>query len=243
MNSLNENHWQARSELLLGKEKLQKLEEAHVLVIGLGGVGASATEYLARAGIGQLSIADSDHVSLTNINRQLLALHSTIGQDKTMVLKNRLLDINPALKINTINSYLKDEALNELVAKPYDFIVDAIDTLSPKVFLIYNALKNNNQLVSAMGAGAKMDPSKIQIADISETHTCHLALQLRKRLSKLGVKTGFKAVFSSEKIIKEAMVYTDGERNKKTNVGSISYMPALFGGYCASVVITSLTDK
>lgn len=243
MNLLHENHWQSRTELLIGKEKLLKLQKAHVLVVGLGGVGAMAAEQLARAGIGELTIADSDRLCLTNINRQLLALHSTIKKNKTEVLAERLKDINPEIKLHIVNSYLKDDSLKELVSKSYDFVVDAIDTLSPKIYLIFHALRNNQRLVSSMGAGAKLDPTKIHISDFSETHSCHLAFHLRKRLKKLEITTGFKVVFSSEKIIKEALVHVEDERNKKTNVGTISYMPAIFGCYCASVVINDLIEK
>ncbi len=243
MSSQFENHWQSRTKLLLGEEKLNRLNQAHVLVIGLGGVGATATEQLVRAGIGELTIADSDQVSLSNINRQLPALHSTIGMNKTEVIANRLKDINPDLRLNIVNTYLKDEILTDLVSKPYDYIVDAIDTLSPKVFLLFHAMNNKQRLVSAMGAGAKLDPTKIHIADIADTHTCNLAIHVRKRLRKLNITSGFKAVYSSEKVIKEALIYVENEQNKKTNVGTISYMPAIFGNFCASVVVNDLIKE
>ncbi|MFC2114039.1 ThiF family adenylyltransferase [Bacteroidota bacterium] len=240
MNKLHENHWQSRTELLIGEKNIKQLNKSHVLVAGLGGVGAMAAEQLVRAGIGELTIADSDVVSLSNINRQLPAMHSTLGKNKAEIMAERLTDINPELIVHVVTDYLKDEQLIHLVSQPYDYVLDAIDTLSPKLYLIVKSLENRQRIVSSMGAGAKLDPTKIQVADISGTHTCQLASQLRKRLSKHNIKSGFKAVFSSEERIKESMVHTDEVMNKKTNVGTISYMPAVFGCICASVVIRDL---
>lgn len=235
-----QHNWQERTELLLGTEKLEKLNKSHVLVCGLGGVGAYAAEQLARAGIGELTLVDSDTIQASNINRQLPALHTTIGQPKVTILSERFKDINPDLKIYQIKEYLAGDNIEELAALPFDYVIDAIDTLSPKVLFIYTCLKNKQKLVSSMGAGGKLDPSQIFVAPIENTHTCKLAFQVRKRLHKLGVRDGFKAVFSTEALNKQATKSSEGLRNKLTTVGTISYLPAIFGCYCASVVIQDL---
>ncbi|MCI7140590.1 tRNA threonylcarbamoyladenosine dehydratase [Alistipes sp.] len=236
-------NWLERTLLLLGEEKLGRIRRAHVLVVGLGGVGAYAAEMIARAGVGRMTLADADVVNETNINRQLVALHSTVGRQKAEVLAERLRDINPAIELTVINRYIKDEETYTLLdAAPYDYVVDAIDTLSPKLALIAAALERRLPLVSSMGAGAKMDPTKLEIADISRTHHCPLAHMLRKRLHKLGIRSGFRAVFSPEPIREGAMILCE-EQNKKSNVGTISYIPPLFGIGCASVVIRGLIGE
>ena len=233
--------WLERSELLFGKIVLDELKRANVLVVGIGGVGAYAAEMLARSGVGKITIADSDTVSVTNINRQLIALHSTIGQLKTEVLAKRLMDINPKLSLRVVPEYIKDEKTDEILdSEKYDYVVDAIDTLSPKLALIKGCLDRKIPIVSSMGAGAKLDPTKMEICDISKTHHCPLAHMLRKRLHKMGIRKGFKAVFSAEPPKEGAMILCE-EQNKKSNVGTISYLPALFGIGCASVVIRDLT--
>ncbi len=237
------DNWLERTALLLGEEKLGMLRRAHVLVVGLGGVGAYAAEMIARAGVGRMTVADADTVSVSNINRQLVALRSTVGRPKAEVLAERLRDINPELELTVLNRFIKDEATCELLdAAPYDYVVDAIDTLSPKLALILAALERHLPLVSSMGAGAKTDPTKLEIADISKTHHCPLAHMLRKRLHKAGVRRGFQAVFSPEPAREGAMILCE-EQNKKSNVGTISYLPALFGIGCASVVIRGLIGE
>lgn len=235
--------WLQRTELLLGTEKLAMLRRAHVLVVGLGGVGAYAAEMIARAGVGRLTLADADTVNPTNINRQLVALRSTVGRPKAEVLAERLRDIDPEIGLTIVNRYIKDEETYTLLdAARYDYVVDAIDTLSPKLALIAAALERGYPLVSSMGAGAKMDPTKLEIADISRTHHCPLAHMLRKRLHKIGIRQGFQAVFSPEPIREGAMVLCE-EPNKKSNMGTISYIPALFGIGCASVVVRGLIGE
>ncbi len=237
------NEWMERTELLLGEENMKRLRQAHVLVVGVGGVGAYAAEMLARAGIGRLTLADADAVNPTNINRQLIALHSTVGRPKVEVLAERLRDINPAIRLELVAEYIKDEKTYELLDRSsYDYVVDAIDTLSPKAALIAAALERGLPLVSSMGAGAKLDPAQLEIKDISKSHHCPLAHMLRKRLHRLGIRSGFQAVFSPEPIREGAMVRCE-EQNKKSNTGTISYMPALFGIGCASVVIRGLIDQ
>lgn len=237
------DNWLERTALLLGEEKLDRLRRAHVLVVGLGGVGAYAAEMIARAGVGRMTIADADTVAATNINRQLVALHSTVGRPKAEVLAERLRDIDPAIELTVLNRFIKDEATYELLdAAPYDYVVDAIDTLSPKLALILAALERGLPLVSSMGAGAKTDPTQLEIADISKTHHCPLAHMLRKRLHKAGVRRGFRAVFSPEPMREGAMILCE-EQNKKSNVGTISYLPALFGIGCASVAIRGIIGE
>ena len=235
--------WTDRTRLLLGDEKLERLRAAHVLIVGLGGVGAYAAEMIARAGVGRLTIADADCVAPTNINRQLVALHSTIGRPKAEVLAERLRDISPDVQLTVVEKYIKDEETDRLLdAAAYDYAVDAIDTLSPKLALIKGCLDRGIPLVSSMGAGAKLDPTRMEIADIGRTHHCPLAHMLRKRLHKLGIRRGFRAVFSPEPAREGATVLCE-EQNKKSNVGTISYLPALFGIGCASVVVRDLLGE
>ncbi len=235
--------WTERTELLLGEEKLNILRNAHVLVVGLGGVGAYAAEMIARAGVGHMTIADADTVGETNINRQLLALHSTIGRHKSEVMAERLRDINPNIDLHIVTDYIRDEKTYTLLdAAHYDYAVDCIDTLSPKVNLIAGAIERNIPLVSSMGAGAKTDPTLVEIKDIGKTHHCPLAHMLRKRLHKVGIRSGFYAVFSPEPVREGAMILAE-ETNKKSNVGTISYIPAVFGCACASVVIRDLLGE
>ena len=235
--------WLERTELLLGKEKLTLLRNANVLVVGVGGVGAYAAEMIVRAGVGRMTIADADRVSESNINRQLVALHSTIGREKCDILAERLKDINPSLKLTTVNRFIKDSETDELLdSDKFDYVVDAIDTLSPKLALIKGAMDRGIPLVSSMGAGAKCDPTLMEIKDIAKTHPCPLAHMLRKRLHKLGIRKGFWAVFSPEPVREGAMILCE-EQNKKSNVGTISYIPALFGIGCASVVVRDLIGE
>ena len=235
--------WLERTSLLLGDEKLKKLQNANVLVVGLGGVGAYAAEMIARSGVGRMTIADADTVSPTNINRQLIALHSTIGKEKSELMADRLRDINPEIELTVVNRFIKDDETDTLLdSDKFDYVVDAIDTLSPKLALIKGCLDRNIPLVSSMGAGAKTDPTKMEICDIAKTHHCPLAHMLRKRLHKIGIRSGFRAVFSPEPVRERAMILCE-EQHKKSNTGTISYIPALFGIGCASVVIRGLIDE
>jgi tRNA threonylcarbamoyladenosine dehydratase len=232
--------WLSRTEMLLGANGLTKLKSARVLVVGLGGVGAYAAEMICRAGVGSMTIVDGDKVNSSNRNRQLLALKSTHGKAKADLMGTRLLDINPGLDLTIIDEYIKDDRMIEILDVGFDYVVDAIDTLSPKIFLIYHSLQKKYRLVSSMGSGGKYDPLKITISDISETTDCTLARILRKRLHRLGIREGFTAVYSPETIDKSKVVPSPGERNKASVVGTISYMPAAFGIICASVVIRDL---
>jgi len=242
-NTMHE-HWQERTELLLGAEGLERLKAAHVLVVGLGGVGSWAAELLCRAGVGTLTIVDGDTVHATNRNRQLPALCSTENQSKTQVMQQRLLDINPALNLHAVNQYLKDEALAALILQhPYSYVVDAIDTLAPKLHLIRQTLEAGLPLVSSMGSGGKTDPMLVRIDDIDNSYNCRLAAIIRKRLHRMGIRTGFQVVYSAEPTDKSKVIEVEGEPNKKSTVGTISYMPPLFGCNIASVVIRSIVQQ
>lgn len=235
--------FQTRTELLIGVENLERLRKAHVLVVGLGGVGGYAAEMLCRAGVGRMTIVDGDNVSVSNINRQIIALRSTVGESKAALFKQRFHDINPDCEVTALNVFLRDEEMIMLLEnEKYDYVVDAIDTLSPKVFLLYHAHRLGLPIVSAMGSAGKLDPSKIEVTDVAQSHTCPLAAMVRKKLHKLGVREGFKVVFSSEKVDESAMI-EDPSQNKRTTVGVISYMPAVFGCYCASTVINDLIER
>lgn len=239
--------------MLVGEDGIARLSSARVAVIGVGGVGGYAAEMIVRAGVGHILILDSDEVSVSNRNRQLLALNSTVGRPKCQVLKERLLDINPDLDIVTVEKFIiaegavPDSGFEDASGTPYqllgayefDYVVDAIDTLSPKLELIKYCMDRNIPLVSSMGAGAKFDVTRIRITDISKSFQCPLAHMVRKRLGKMGIRKGFKAVFSEE-IADRSSIVLEAGRNKKSQVGTISYLPASFGCACAQAVITGL---
>ena len=235
--------WLERSKLLFGEDKMGALQGANVLVVGLGGVGAYAAEMLVRAGVGHMTILDSDSVAPSNINRQLVALHSTIGMDKVDVLAQRLQDINPQLELSARKCYLDVEGVDGLLQEGYDFVVDAIDTVAPKVALLAACMQQGIAVVSSMGAGARIDPSQIRYADIADTFHCGLARAVRTRLRKMRVKGKLPVVFSTEVPRAEAVQEVIGERNKRTTVGTVSYMPAIFGCFLASYVIRKLTQQ
>ena len=235
---MEENNWQQRTELLLGEDKMKRIRASHILVVGLGGVGAYAAEMLCRAGVGRMTIVDADTVQPTNMNRQLPAMHSTLGMPKAEVLAARYKDINPDIELTVLPVYLKDENIPELLdSAKFDFIVDTIDTISPKCFLIYEAMKRHIKIVSSMGAGAKSDITQIRFADLWDTYHCGLSKAVRKRLQKMGVKRKLPVVFSTEQADPKAVLLTDDERNKKSTCGTVSYMPAVFGCYLAEYVI------
>ncbi len=232
--------WTKRTELLLGAEKIKLLKTSHVLIAGLGGVGGYAAEQLARAGIGHLTIVDGDVVQSSNRNRQIIALVSNEGKNKAQLFAERLRDINPDIKINVIDEFISDEQMDQLLEGNFDYAVDCIDTMSPKLHFIYQSMKRGIPLVSSMGAGGKLDPTLVEVADISESVNCRLAHYLRKRLRKMDIHSGFKVVFSPEQVDPATVLLTFGEKNKKSTVGTISYMPPVFGCCCASVVIRGI---
>ena len=235
-------NWKERTELLLNKTQMQILQNAHVLVVGLGGVGSYAAETLVRAGIGQLTIVDGDVVDITNINRQLQAVQSTIGQSKAHLMANRLLDINPELKLTVIDNFLEPQDMEKLLQQSFSYVIDAIDSVSPKMNLLKNAVQNHQKIVSSMGAGGKMNPTKITIADICKTTICPLAQHIRKNLRYEGIKKGIDVVFSTELADRKSVIHTDGRNFKKSAYGTISYLPAMFGMTCASLVIRNLVE-
>ena len=236
------SNWQERTALLIGDEAVARLNAARVIVFGVGGVGGHLVEALARCGVGSLTLVDSDRVSETNINRQIIATRSTVGMYKTEAFRERIADINPDCKVECRSVFYSEENADEFDLSSYDYVVDCIDTLPPKVNLIAAALERGLPVVSSMGAGAKTDPTKMDICDIAKTHHCPLAHMLRKRLHKIGIRTGFQAVFSPEPVREGAMILCE-EQNKKSNTGTISYIPALFGIGCASVVIRGLIGE
>lgn len=234
--------WQQRTALLMGDEALSHLAQSTVAVVGVGGVGAYAAEMIVRAGVGHLVLLDCDVVSPSDKNRQLLALDSNMGRVKVEVMTARLKDINPTVQVDIIAEYLTEENVASLLgAYKIDFLVDAIDTLTPKLALIEYCVKGGIPHVSSMGAGAKYDATKVRLADLSKSFNCPLAYIVRKKLRKRGIEKGFKVVFSEELPLREAIV-EDAGRNKKSQVGTISYMPAVFGCICAQAAIAFLRD-
>lgn len=239
-----EKNWLERTELLIKEKGARKLLESNVLVIGLGGVGSFAAEFLARAGVGKMTIVDGDTVDITNINRQLPALHSTIGLSKADLMNTRLLDINPQLKLTQVSRFLEPDDMTEILeAEKFDYVLDCIDSVTPKITLIKAARRKKIKVVSCMGAGGKTDPSKVMVRDISKTHNCFLAKQVRKRLKKDGINKGIRCVFSNEIQQEDSLKLTDGTNYKKSFYGTISYIPAMFGLYAAAEVINHLLQN
>ena len=234
-------YWMSRTQLMLGDDAMEQIMSKNVLVIGLGGVGAICAEMIVRAGVGSITIVDNDKVDASNINRQIQALQSSVDLPKAQVLSKRLLDINPNLNLKVHEMYIKEEiTTNLLESANWDYVVDCIDTLSCKVFLIKKCIDMKLPIVSSMGAGGKLDPSQIIVTDISKTNVCNLARYVRKRLQALGVKKGLKVVFSPEKADQEKIIVTEKAFPKKSIIGTMSYMPAIFGCTVASVVIRDL---
>lgn len=231
-----------RTELLLGKEALNKLMKSHVLVVGLGGVGGMVAEMLVRSGIGAITILDADVVEPSNKNRQIIALDDAMGAPKSDVLARRLLQINPALQLHVEKRYLDVATLPDLPWSQFSYVADCIDTLQPKIALMSFCWENKIPIVSAMGAGGRTDPSQIKITDISKTFNCYLAYYVRKKLHRLGIYQGVKVVFSSERPDKKKVKLVDG-KNKRSVIGTISYMPNLFGGYLAAAIIQDIVNR
>ena len=230
----------SRTRLLLQDDGLSRLRDSHVLVVGLGGVGGYAAEQLCRAGVGRLTLVDGDVVTASNLNRQLIALRSSVGQPKAELFRQRFLDINPDCMVAALQEFLRDERTVELLqSERFDCVVDCIDTLSPKVFLLYHAHRLGIPTVSSMGSGGKLDPSQVYAADIAKSHTCPLAAMVRKRLHHMGVYTVIRVGFSTEKVPLHAMLQ-DPSDNHLTTLGTISYMPPLFGCVVAAEVVKML---
>lgn len=235
--------WTERAELLFKKEGLEKLKNAHVLVVGLGGVGSFAAEFVARAGVGKMTIVDGDVVDITNINRQLPALHSTVGKPKIEVVAQRLMDINPELELIKIQEFLSPERAYEIVSHDYNVVLDCIDSVTPKLNLMIAAKRKKVKIVSSMGAGGKMEASKVKVADISNTKNCFFSKALKKRLREVKIDKGIKVVYSSEIQDKSSLKTTDGKNYKKSFYGTNSYMPGLFGLFAAETTIRYILNK
>jgi len=234
--------WQERAELLFKPEGLQNLKNATVLVVGLGGVGSFAAEFLARAGVGNLTIVDGDVVDITNVNRQLPALHSTEGMPKVHVVGDRLMDINPELNLTRVQEFLSPERAFEIVEEKYNYVLDCIDSVTPKLNLIIGAKRKRVKIISSMGAGGKMEAAKVKVADITNTVNCMFAKTIRRRLKEHKIDK-LKVVFSSEIQDESSLKMTDGSNYKKSFYGTNSYMPGLFGLYMAETVIRYLLKK
>jgi tRNA A37 threonylcarbamoyladenosine dehydratase len=234
--------WTERAELLFKPEGLEKLKNANVLVVGLGGVGSFAAEFLARAGVGTLTIVDGDIVDITNVNRQLPALHSTVGQPKVNIVGDRLMDINPELKLTRVEEFLSPERALEIISDEFDYVIDCIDSITPKLNLIIAAKRKRVKIISSMGAGGKMEASKVKVSDITNTVNCFLAKTIRRRLKAVKIDK-LKVVFSSEIQDESSLKMTDGSNYKKSFYGTNSYMPGLFGLYAAETVIRYLLKR
>lgn len=232
-----------RSRLVFSDEGIERLMNSHVFLAGVGGVGGFVAEALARAGVGKLTLVDQDVVSASNLNRQLVALHSTIGQPKVEVMAQRIQDINPRCQVQVQQRFLTpDDMLPTLQADDYDFVVDAIDSLNCKVSLVATAYQLGLPVVSSMGAGRRMDPTKIHVADLMKTHGCALARNMRQRLKKQRIGKGILTVFSSEiPVLPGPMEEIEGARGRVVN-GTASYMPGIFGLTLAGVVIQQLAQ-
>ena len=237
-------YWMSRTQLMLGDDLVEKLMVKNVLVVGLGGVGGICAEMIVRAGVGKMTIVDNDTIDASNINRQIPALHSTVSQSKAQVLAARLMDINPLLELTILEVFVEDASMQELIEKEaWDYVVDCIDTLSAKVDLIKGCMDRKLAIVSSMGAGGKVDPSQIRVTDLSESYECNLARYVRKRLQALGIKKGLKVIFSPEKPDQTKIIESEKAYPKKSIIGTLSYMPAIFGCTVASVVIRDLMAK
>lgn len=232
--------WLERTELLIKKEGVEKLQNANVLVVGLGGVGAFVAEFVARAGVGKMTIVDGDVFDITNINRQLPATHVTIGKSKAEIVGARLKDINPNIEVTIVPEFLTPEKAYEIINTSFDYVADCIDSITPKLNLIKACRDKKVKLISSMGAGGVLNPSKIKVANISTTRNCPLARHIRKRMKQENIAFKFKAVYSEELPDKDTMQETDGTNYKRSYYGTISFIPAMFGLYAAATIVNSL---
>ncbi|SMC75999.1 tRNA threonylcarbamoyladenosine dehydratase [Pedobacter nyackensis] len=237
---MSDLNWLSRSALLVGDEGINILQQKHVLVVGLGGVGSFAAEFICRSGVGEMTIVDGDVVDPSNRNRQLPALSTNHGQSKADIMQERLLAINPDLKLHVVRDFLTPQKCRELMEQPFDYVMDCIDSLTPKVILLAKALEKNVPIVSSMGAGGRMDPTQVRVTWLPDTYQCVFAQYVRKRLKRHENYNQIKAVFSTEETSKDALLMTDGSNFKRSAYGTISYLPAAFGGVCASVAIRDM---
>ncbi|MFM7221990.1 MAG: ThiF family adenylyltransferase [Bacteroidota bacterium] len=240
---MNDLSWLSRTSLLIGEEQVRALSRKHVMVVGLGGVGSFAAEFIARSGVGRMTIIDGDVVDPTNRNRQLPALSTNHGVSKAQIMAERLKAINPEIALTVVQSFIQPDMVQKHLELAPDYVIDAIDSLTPKITFLTLAHQRGVRVVSSMGAGAKLDPTRLQVVDIAKTYNCPFAQQVRKMLKEKGIRTGIKAVFSPEKPIKESLMLTDGKNFKRSAYGTISYLPAVFGAVASSVVIRDLIGR
>lgn len=237
---ISEEQWNDRTLLMLGQERYDKMQNAHVVVVGVGGVGGYAAEMLVRSGIGELTIIDSDSVAVTNINRQLIATHETIGMSKVKLFKERFLSINPKLKVSSVHCYLTSENVAMFINEKVDFVIDAIDTICPKISLIEYCIRSKVKIISSMGAGGRIDPLMVQYCDIWETKEDGLARVVRQRLKKIGLRCNFPVVCSMEPPKKYSIIEMN-DTNKRSSFGTLAAIPSIFGIYLANYVIRKIT--
>lgn len=235
--------WLSRTNLLIGETALRHLSQSHVMVVGLGGVGSYAAEFIVRSGVGKMTIIDGDVVDPSNRNRQLPALATNHGEPKAQIMAERLKAINPELELTVVQEFINPTMVEQLLQSKPDYIIDAIDSITPKITFMRMAFERKLRVVSSMGAGAKLDPTRLQVVDLSKTYNCPFAQQIRKQLKKYNIRRGMKVVFSPEEPIKESLMLTDGKNYKKSAYGTISYLPAVFGAVTASVVIRDLINE
>jgi tRNA threonylcarbamoyladenosine dehydratase len=214
--------WMERTGLLVGEKGIEKLINAHVLIVGLGGVGSYAAEAIGRSGVGKMTIIDGDTVDPTNRNRQLQALASTHGQNKAHLMAERLRLINPEVQLDVIDKFKNPDDMKTFMTQKFSYVIDAIDSISPKLYLLQTAYYNNQRIISSMGAGGKMDPTKIKVVDISQTSVCPMAQYVRKRLRYMNIYKGIRSVFSTEIPARFSIMRTDGSKYKKSAYGTIS---------------------
>ena len=229
--------------MLVGESALQRLASKHVMVVGMGGVGSFAAEFVARSGVGKMTIIDGDVVDPSNRNRQLPALATNHGVPKVQIMAQRIREINPEIELNVIQEFVNPEVVAAQLSFQPDYIIDAIDSITPKLTFMQLAYESKIPMVSSMGAGGKVDPTRLHVVDISKIYNCPFAHQIRKRLRKVGIRKGIKAVFSDELPDPNSIMLTDGSNYKKSAYGTISYIPATFGAVVASVAILDLMKE
>lgn len=239
-------HPLSRTELIVGNEGIEKLRNSKVIVFGVGGVGSFTTEALTRAGVGHLVLVDNDVVDITNLNRQIHATLETVDQPKVELMKNRILSINPNCKVETIQKFIFEENIPEIITSDVDYVVDAIDTISTKLGIAEYCTKNNINIISSMGTGNKMDPTRFRVADVYKTSVCPLAKVMRSELKKRGVKK-LKVVFSDETPAKpdpeQVKFFLKANPNKRQIPGSISFVPPVAGMIIGGEVIKDILNS
>lgn len=239
--SVTTDAWDSRTRRLLGDEAVERLARAKVGVVGAGGVGGYAVETLVRSGVGHIVIIDADNVAESNINRQLIALRSTVGEPKVSLFAQRCRDINPEVSVTAVKEFVTPENAANLIGTDADFVIDAIDTVAPKMAVIMHCLANRIPVISSMGAGGRIDPTKIGYFDISETREDGLARAVRQRLKKAGIRKPLKVVASTEAPCRRAVIELE-EQNKRSSYGTIISIPAIFGIYLANYAIVKLIN-